>query len=294
MYRKYPEANIMKKKILVIIAVLLVSIFLVSCGSAPESKDASNNQGGINLNRSDYASYEATDSSKSTNNVVIDTNQKIVYTAKYTFETQDGLKTKNEITNEVLRLGGYISSSTENRYIYIDYKVPTEKLNGFLDFMDSLEGVGNKSISTEDITSTYSKTQARIETLEASKLAYENLLKESNLSYADIIQINRELNDINTELANYRNMKDLYDNKLDYSLVTVIIYTDDSYTEPSFFAQYIEYLGDLFVGFGKGVLYVLPVALICFGIFSAIFFPIRSAHKKKKALQASEPETQNS
>ena len=158
-------------------------IALTACGAA--SKESNTDYYG------GHSTYSSDAENNSPNNiVVIDTKGKIVYTADYSVYSDSVQITKNTITTQVLEIGGYISNSEENETrAYITYKVPTEKLNEFLDFMDKLEGVGNKKVSTDDITNAYSETQGRIETLEASKQAYEKLLQDEKLSYSEIIQI---------------------------------------------------------------------------------------------------------
>lgn len=269
----------MKRRIILSILLIFIIVFLSACGAASENDTNSDYSGGVSYNKQSSENV----SNEPNNIVVIDTKGKIVYTADYSFYVENIQEVKNNITNEVMRIEGYVSSSEENENrVYITYKVPTEQLNSFLDFVDKLEGVGNKKITTNDITSAYSETQGRIETLEASKQAYEKLLRESDLSYSDIIIINKELVEINSELAKYQNIKANYDNKLDYSKVTMTIYRNSTYKEPSFFENYFEYVGDFFVGLGKGILYSLPLLIVLFVVFAAIFFPIYHKTKKKK------------
>lgn len=283
----------MKKRFFAFLLLILLVFALTACGS--ENNDSGGYypayDGAISYEKN--ASSAASENDQTNNVVVIDTTNKIVYTASYTMNVGDIQKVKNTITSKVIELEGYISNSSESeKSATITYKVPTNKLNGFLDYIDSLEGVGDKNITTEDITNSYSQTEGRIEILEASKLAYEKILREENLTYNDIILINKELAEINSELAYYRNVKDTYDNRLNYSRVTIRIYGNSTYRGPSFFDEYFDYLGKFFIGLGKGILYSIPVLLVLFGVFAAIFFPLYSKSKKnRKNAQEKKDET---
>lgn len=272
----------MKKRILAFLILVVLLFALTACGTENAAEDYyPYHDGAVSYDKND-SSY-ASEDTPTNNVVVVDTTNKIVYTASYSMNVNDIQKTKNTITTKVIELEGYISNSSESeRSATIVYKVPTNKLNGFLDYIDSLEGVGDKSITTEDITNTYSQTEGRIETLEASKLAYEKILREENLTYNDIILINKELTEINSELAYYRNLKDNYDNRLSYSKVTIRLYVNSTYKAPTFFDEYFEYIGEFFIGLGKGILYSIPVMLVLFAVFAAVFFPIYAKLKKNK------------
>lgn len=213
------------------------------------------------------------------NNVVIETTRKIIYTVDYSIYGENSFDTKKEIYNKLDDFNGYTSSSNESlTYASVVYKIPTENLNSFLDFVDSFDGVGSKTISSNDITSSYSYMEAKITTLEASKNAYLTLLNDPSLTRSDIILINDKIDEIDIELLSLYNQKANYDNKLDYSTITINYHLEQ---KPSFFKEYVAYLGNFFVGLGKAILYMLPVFFVTGCIFSLIFFPIRYRKNKK-------------
>ena len=244
------------KRLLKTIFILLFGVLLFGC-SAPGDVGTNNNE--------------------TNNSVVIETSRKIVYTVDYSIEGVEALQLKDEIYDKVVSLNGYMASGEETfTSATIVYKVPTYNLDAFLDYIDSLDGVGSKIVNSNDITSQYSYVEARISTLKASKNAYLTLLQDSSLSRSDIIEINDKLDEIDTELITLNAQKAQYDNQLDYSKVTIKYNAKEK-----FINEYFTYLGEFFKGLGIAVLYMLPVLLVAFCIFSSIFFPIKLKNKRK-------------
>lgn len=220
---------------------------------------------------------------ETSNNVVVDGNRKVIYEVSYSIHGEDALDIKNQVNNKVIEIEGYTSSSKDTTSsAEVVYKIPTDKLNAFLDYIDSFDGIGSKQITSSDITSSYAYTEAKIQTLMASREAYVKILETENLTRTEIMQINDKIASIDTELLQISNEKASYDNKLNYSKVTINYYVSEKAPkQPTFFEEYAEYLVDFFVGLGKIILYSLPILLIAGGIFSSIFFPIHI--KKRKA-----------
>lgn len=260
------------KKTLITLFALIFGLTLVSCGENPNGDYIPENGGmneGVNT--------------ETNNNVVTDTNRKVIYTVSYSINGDDVMDVKNQVNNKVIELEGYTSSSEETlKQAKVIYRIPTEKLNQFLDYIDSFDGVGSKQITSSDITSSYAYVEAKIQTLMASREAYVKILETENLSRSEIIQINDKIAEIDTELLKINNEKASYDNKLIYSTVTINYYVNEPVAkEPTYFAKYWSYLKDFFAGLANIILYTLPVILVAGTIFSAIFFPIIAKKRRK-------------
>ena len=217
------------------------------------------------------------------NNVVIETNRKIYYTGKITITTKKADEVSNRIGSKVKEYNGYASSISYNDYetsktIVITYRIPTEKLDNFLDDVDKEKGVTSKSITSTDITTNYNKAAARLEVLKTSRAAYLKALEEAT-TQSEIIGINDKIERIDTEILELTMTLQSYDNLLDYSTIT-ITYTTEK--EPSFFGEYFEYVGDFFVGLGKAILYLLPPAIVGAIIAGSIILIIKLSSKKRK------------
>lgn len=261
----------MKKLFKVLFAFLFVLFGLNSC-SAQSNNDKYYEEGGELAGGDDVA-----------NNVVVDTGRKVIYSATYTITSEEIVSIKNDINQKTIDINGYISSSNEyTTYATVVYNVPTDQFNLFLDYVDSFEGIGSKSISSKDITSSYSQIEARISVLQASRAAYVSILESGNLSRTEIMQIQDKIDSIDTELLKISLEKDTYDNQLAYSTVTINYYTAQvAPKEKTFFENYGDYLSTFFTTIGKILLYIFPFALISAVIFSSIFFPIYLKNKKR-------------
>ncbi len=262
------------KKLKIVVAILLSFITLVSCASG-NSTEYHPNEG---ENTGGNGSALEPD-----NQLVIDSSRKVIYNVQYTIRSSNVEETIKSINSNLITLGGYISRSNDssNYYATYVYKIPTDKLNDFLNTIDSNEGITNKSISTEDVTSTYNKIQASIETYEASKAAYEKMLAElENPSINDIIQITSHLDDINSNLKYLYAELDSLNGQVDYATVTIDYYQYDS-QQSSFLGDYPDYLASLGLGFVSFLAYSAPFIIIA-AIACLIIFLIRKNNKSKK------------
>lgn len=192
------------------------------------------------------------------NNVDTESDRKVVYDIYYEIESRDVNDIENSINKKVREFDGYIANSVDNKdESKYTYKIPTSKLNEFLDYVDSYnEKVTEKTIKSSDITTKYSKVESRIKVLEASKTAYLNLLNDTNLTMPEIIEIKAKIEDIDSELVGLYNTLASYDSVIDYTQIT-IEYVDD----PRFFASYGNYLLNSFEVIYQIVFYILPYGL---------------------------------
>lgn len=202
---------------------------------------------------------EGGDSGSPENNVEAEGSRKIIYEVFYEIESRDVNQIEDAITIKVRDFNGYISNSVDNKdQSRYSYKIPTEKLNEFLDYVDSFgDKVKDKTIESTDVTTQYSKLEERIKVLEASKTAYLNLLTDGNLMMPEIIEIKEKIEDIDTELLGLYNKLASYDSVIDYTTIT-INYVDD----PRFFATYGNYLVKTFEVIYQVILYMLPYGLV--------------------------------
>lgn len=263
----------MKKKTLSTILLSLLCVTLVSCASGgsgnPNNNPGGNNPGGGNT---------------TIGSVYSDSERKIVYTVDYTLSTENFTEVAQEVSSYAFSLNGYISSSeTSSSYYYFEFKVPVEKLNTFLNYMEeeNNEHIIRQNISTEDVTTSYNEIASKIEVLTASKAAYVAILNNNDLSYEDIITINKEIEDINAELLKLNKELSSIESITDFATIRMTIRQPTPHElegNLSFLNSYINYLKDIGVFLFEFILYTIPFALIA-GIVITIIFVIR---KKKK------------
>lgn len=254
-----------KFKALLLIVITVFIFLLASCAGADNSH-----------------SLESGPSVDSENNVVVETTRKIYYTAYYNIECDDFTKIKDEIYEKVNSLSGYVQKSSDGqRSAEYIYRVPTAKLNEFLNYVDDYgTTVTSKRVDSTDITSSYSEIEARKEVLTASRSAYLDLLNQGNLSMSDIIAIQDKISALDIEISTIEKQLASYDNLLDYSTITISYYKTTKTI--GFFAQYGNYLAGFFVGLGKFILYSLPfmlcLCIVCLGVLGGV--KLRKKYKK--------------
>lgn len=264
----------MKKNTLSIILLSLLCVTLVSCASGgsgnPNNNPGGNNPGGGNT---------------TIGSVYSDSERKIVYTVDYTLSTQNFTEVAQEVSSYAFSLDGYISSSeTSSSYYYFEFKVPVEKLNTFLNYMEeeNNEHIIRQNISTEDVTTSYNEIASKIEVLTASKAAYVAILNNNDLSYEDIITINKEIEEINAELLKLNKELSSIESITDFATIRMTIRQPTQYElegNLSFLNSYINYLKDVGVFLFEFILYTIPFALIA-GIVITIVYVIRKKRNK--------------
>lgn len=243
-----------------IITLFLLCLFLTGCGAADSQ-----------VNKTPEGSID---------NVVAETTRKIYYKANISISCDDVNEAISIYSTEAGKYNGYMSYSnvSSNQTASITLRVPTENLNEFLGFIQNGYGkVVNINVSSNDITTEYNSTEARLKVLYASEKKYLELLDKSH-TMNDIILINTRLEDIQAEILSLEAQMSSYDNLLDYSTININLNIKETST---FFGDYWNYLGNFFVTIGKIILYVLPFLVTGCGICGIAYLLVYLSKKKK-------------
>ena len=238
--------------------------------------------------------------------------RKLIYTSNFNFQTKAFEKDYNSIIAAMTEVGGFKASESINgskpevygdpgRYCYLQARIPIDKYEKFL---SGIEGVGmlvSKNISTEDVTTTYYDNDARIELYEKHYDKLMGYLDKAD-KMEDIIVIEQEMTDVLYTLDQLKGTKRHLDDMIEYCTVNielseVVEYAEVTTSRATFGERVSDSLSEVFVGIGQffegfAVVFIasLPIVLILFAIFAAIFFPVRASAKKKKAKAAKEAE----
>ncbi len=160
------------------------------------------------------------------------TMEKIIRRIEMQIETQDFDELISAVNDEIKRLEGYVETSniSGKRYHnvnvlrrgYIIARIPKSQLDEFVGIVSEASNVVNKSEATENVTLQYVDAESHIKALkiEQEKL-YELLGKTGTLE--DILTLESRLSTIRYELENYESQLRMYDNKVEYSTVTLNI-----------------------------------------------------------------------
>ena len=158
--------------------------------------------------------------------------RKITFSASITINTKNFNSDYKAIISLITQYGGYVSNENfsdytsygrnEGRSSWISIRVPADGYNSFLDGLSGIGETTNLSRGSEDLTSQYFDTEARIEMLELRKDRLMRYLVEAE-DAADIVEFERELSNVLYELDQYKGNKRYLDQLVDYASVDVSI-----------------------------------------------------------------------
>ncbi|MBC5647898.1 DUF4349 domain-containing protein [Christensenella tenuis] len=233
----------MKKIIAVMICAVL---FLTACSATPSETNSSS---AATAPETEYESAEVAGAAKDegasaeteeaeglgglSNPDLPDTDRKLTYSASFDINTKQYDADYAKINEELSAVGGYIANEESSSYSsetgknygrnsYLSLRVPVDNLNAF---MDSLSGIGevvSKHKSTEDLTSQYYDTDARIEMLNMRKDRLMGYLANATKA-EDIVAFEQELSDVLYELDQLQGSKRQMDQLVDYAAVDVTL-----------------------------------------------------------------------
>lgn len=318
----------MKKKILIctLVFTLLLSL-LVSCGAgaandlavrddmfAPNSKEealwvetdaAYGYNGGYYADVSDkYVELEKPIESGSTGANGGDYKEKIIKNVSIAAQTKEYEKSLDGILAALAQHGGYEESVTSSgkSYYSSDYytrtarmtlRVPSENLDKFLGEVGNLINVTSQSSSQSNVTAQYYDTKARLEVLEAERIAYEEMLKMAK-DVSEVLEIRDRLYKTIEEIEANKTQLNIYDSKVSFSTVTITLDEVREYVEvPTAKITFGERIAKTFKeswknfanGFQNFVVWfigAIPTLLVLAVIFGGITVILVSAIKKSK------------
>ena len=308
----------MKKKVLacVLSGILAVSIF--GCGSksmmATESAVADSAayddmayDSGYDTTESASAEEAGSGAVTSENGIeeVQETDRKLIRNVNLSLQTKEFDTVLENMSQKVKDLGGYIQDSSvwgsssdysSSRSASYTLRIPSDKLDEFIDVVETLGNVTYKYESVDDVTLRYVDVESHKKSLETEQERLLALLEKAE-NVEDIITIENRLSDVRYELENYESQIRLLDNQIDYSTVYVDISEVSRVTDTGkqgFFEEVASRFSDsVYVvlmglrGFAIGILGSLPI-LVVWGVILAVVvillrkFVFKKSKKNKK------------
>ena len=239
-------------------------------------------------------------------------NRKLIRTVDLEIQTKEFDTVLTSVQERVQELGGYVEQSSidsgssyyssYNRYSYLTVRIPSDKLDGFLENVKETANVTNISESTEDITLRYVDAESRKIALETEQSRLLELLEKAE-TVEDIITIESRLSEVRYQLESYTSQLRTFDNQVDYSTVHINIHEVDRETkvEPKgFWDEVKEEFGDSLYGIGNGIRefgiwflgsspYLVIWAIVIAGVVCAVKF-VRKKRIQKRTLKPQVPE----
>ena len=238
--------------------------------------------------------------------------EKIIYSASLSAETTAFDTAIASIESMVTESGGYIQSSNVsgdtrynddgttsvvNRYASYTVAVPSEKFEDFLNQTGTIGNVTNLNRSAENITSRYTDTEARIESLKVQEERLLAMMEESG-DLESLIALEQRLSEVTYEIESYQRELNDWDRRVAYSTVSIDLWEVSVYTPTVPVTRtFGEKLGDAFSdgwrGFVRGLqnlvlllAELLPNLVLLSVIVLAVVFGIRTIRKRRAAKRA--------
>lgn len=293
----------MKKKLTMLLSVLLVAALLFGCGAVNKESAMLNDFVGDAGNAMGSTGGSLTDTSGSTSLPQL-SGQKLVRKLRLSAETEDLDGLLATIDAKIQELAGYVEArdvyngSRYDSHRYRDaemtIRIPVEQMDLFVAHVTENSNITSSNETVDNITLSYVATQSRITALETEQTRLLELLASAQ-TMSDLLEIEKRLTDVRTELEEVTSQLRLYDNLVEYGTITLSISEVREYTvveEPETvwqkigagFMQSLENIGDFFVALFVGVIVALPyLVLIGIAVFLVILLLRRRKKKSKNA-----------
>lgn len=234
------------------------------------------------------------------------TAQKLIRKVWLDAETEELDTLLGNVEERIAELSGYVeqrqvyhgSKNTSRRYrnAELTIRIPADKLQSFVDSMGENANITSTREETEDVTLSYVATESKKAALETEQTRLLELLAKAE-SMDDILQIEKRLTEVRTQLEQIVSQLRLYDNLVSYSTVYLTVSEVKEYTvvqEPETIWDRIgtgfaeswkdmcRGLEDFFVLLICAIPYLLPLAVIAAVILLLV---LRAKKKKQKKMQ---------
>ena len=231
--------------------------------------------------------------------------RKVIFTYKYQLETTTMDVTLAALETAIQASGGYIENANysgrkagdQYAYATLTCRIPTASVAAFRKTIEANGNVRAKSEEGRDITDEYYDVEARLTVLYSQEERLLDLLGQRG-ALSDLLEIERELNRVRTEIERLTGTLKKYDGLVDYATFTIEIYNVSEYTieppeEETFFEQLkrsfidsMEIALDVLQGLLIALVYILPYAVV---IGLVVFICIRIARARRRKNPAKPP-----
>lgn len=165
--------------------------------------------------------------------------QRIIKTGSLGLVVDDVSDTATKISNLASEQGGFVQNSSVNEREdgthsgNVTVRILAEQFENAMTAIKKLAVVvENESVSGQDVTEQYTDLQARLRNAQAQEATYLKILDQAE-SVEDILNVQRELGNIRYQIESLQGQMKYYENKTDYSTISVYLSEEPSVTIPS-------------------------------------------------------------
>ncbi|WP_440896870.1 DUF4349 domain-containing protein [Amphibacillus sp. Q70] len=231
------------KKQLVFISLIFISLFILGC-SQDQTNDSTDMSSDSSASEQDFESElvheveianidESVEESEE-NNLDLDelegANRKIIYNAYLDLEVKHYLEVIDELEQTVSDMNGYIVTNQTSRLDdelhegHLVLRIPQESLNSLFDFLEASEQVTikHRNVTGEDVTEEYIDLETRLESREQLEARLTTFMEEAETT-EDLLNISRDLTNVQYEIEQIKGQMDYLDNRSDLATVELSI-----------------------------------------------------------------------
>lgn len=228
--------------------------------------------------------------------------RKLIKTVRLEMQTKEFDTLIDGLAKKVQEMDGYIESSSMwgNSYYYnrtrsseYTVRVPSDRLDEFIEVVGGLGNVTYKNESVEDVTLQYVDVESHKKALETEQDRLLELLEKAE-NLEELLAIESRLSEVRYELENYGSQMRLLDNRIDYSTVYLTVTEVERITETgkkTFFEEIADRFGDSLYTVGNGLReFVIalvgssPILAVWVLFIAVIVLLIRRVIYKKKGI----------
>lgn len=234
---------------------------------------------------------------------------KIIYSASATVETTAFDETIEKLEAMIERCGGFVESSSVsgNNYSSIsrgytsrrsaDYRIRIPSAS-FASVMTGLPELGNVPYSntyTENITSQYYDTQARLEAYRAQEESLLEMMRKAE-KVSDLLEIQDQLTEVRYRIESMQSTLTNWDRQVSYSTISLTVQEVQEYTPEArlSFGQQLRLavsrgfksLGDFFRDFLLWFVEALPALVILAVVAFLVVLLVRRIRRRRAARRA--------
>lgn len=238
------------RKLFVSMCVIGLILGLTACGAKSESKSDFDYAESSKAEAPEVAEEDGftdnagglpiADKSSTANADLVKTSQKLIKNIDLYLETLKYDELISFLDQKIKDLNGYVEESqsygnsianSNLRNANLTVRVPSDRLDEFVNLIGENTAIIEKRESTQDVTSEYVDTESRKKALEIQQERLFALLEKAD-KMEDIITLESRISEVTYQLESYTSTLRTYDNLVDYSTVTIRISEVERVTNP--------------------------------------------------------------
>ena len=185
--------------------------------------------------------------------------KKLIKTGNVSLEVTNLAESISKVESWAENFSGYVaSSSSSERDAWFSVRVPSADFENAMNSTGSLGKVLSHGMNSEDVSEQYYDLESRIQNKKVMKAKLENYLKSAR-DIKDLLQIEKELNSVISEIDSMEGRLKRLSNQVDYSTISVSLSLPSNHTDTGFifpdigegFSSFISTFLDFFLGFVK-------------------------------------------